>query len=108
MPNDDSKKEIEKNRRLNFNPFQTFFLNDLLYFMINKNYLSSKFNTRSVEAIKKVRNWVAHNKDLAHLKFGDQFPIYQIKELELFVKHINIFFDSYEELEFSLQEINIK
>ncbi|MWW23146.1 hypothetical protein [Algibacter lectus] len=108
MPDDYSKKEMEKNRRLNFNPFQTFFLNDLLYFLISKNYLSSKFNVNSVESIKIVRNWVAHNKDLAHLKFGGQFPIYQIKELERFVKHINIFFERYEELDFSLKEMCLK
>lgn len=108
MPSDVSKREVEQNRRLNFNPFQTFFLNDLLFFLISKNYASHKFNKGSIESITKVRNWVAHNKDLAHLKFGDQYPIYQIKELEQFAKHINVFLDCCEELEFSSQKISLK
>ncbi len=94
---------IEQKRRMNFNPFQTFFLNDLLHFVKNKNYLPPRFNQSSIDSINYVRNWVAHNKDLTHIGEEQTFPIYQIKELENFVKNINEFLDIFEHLEITME-----
>ena len=59
---------------------------------------------KSLEAIKNIRNWVSHNKDLTHKSELDSNPLYKIEELKEFVNNANIFFKCYEELE----ELTIK
>ncbi len=73
-------------------------MSDLLSFIDSKKFLSDEFNS-TIEAIKDIRNWVAHNKDLAHKAEIDNYSLYKINELKKFIKQANQFFNSYEELE---------
>ena len=101
MPDVDYKLKEQIAKRKDCSPFQTFFLNDLLFFVASRKYISLHFR-RSIESIKSVRNWVAHNKDLAHKSYDNNYPLYRIKELKEFVKNSNDFFKCYEELEYLL------
>lgn len=85
-------------------------MNDLLYYIKGTNILSATFHN-SIESLKSIRNWVAHNKDLTPKLNFDSNPLYKIKELKQFVKNANRFFDCYEELEEEIQllkKIDIK
>lgn len=98
VPEDDKRKEKLEQQRKDCNPFQTFFLNDLLMFAGSKRYVSAEFR-RNCDAITNIRNWVAHNKDLTHKSKTDNHPLYKIKGLKEFVNNANLFFKCYEELE---------
>jgi hypothetical protein len=101
VPKDEVKRQLEEEKRNDFGPFQTFFLNDLLHFSASKRYVSKDFR-RNLDAIIGIRNWVAHNKDLAHKIKGFGKPLYRIKELKEFVNNANAFFACYEEIESKL------
>lgn len=98
MPEDKDRLHNQVKKRKEFNPFQTFYMNDLLHFIASKGFVSMEFK-RNIDSITKVRNWVAHNQDLAHKKQSVSHPLYKIDELKTFVVSANNFFDSYEELE---------
>lgn len=97
-PEDEAKKNKLYLKRRDCSPFQTFYLNDLLFFAASKRYISKEFR-KSLEAIRDIRNWVSHNKDLTHKSELDNNPLYKIEELKDFVNNANIFFKCYEELE---------
>lgn len=97
-PNGSKEREEQINKRKDCSAFQTFFMNDLLYFIKSKRIVSNEF-CKSIEAIKDIRNWVAHNKDLTHKNEVDNSPLYKIEELKQFIKNSNRFFNCYEELE---------
>jgi hypothetical protein len=101
VPNDINILEEQQLKRRDCNPFQTFFLNDLLYFVASKKHVSKEFR-QSLDAIKNIRNWVAHNKDLTHKSQIDNNPLYKIEELKDFVVNAKTFFKCYEELEMGL------
>ena len=98
LPKDEEKRKVEVSRRKECNPFQTFFFNDLLMFAASKKYVSKEFKT-NIENLKEIRNWVAHNKDLAPKNREDSHPLYRIDGLKKFVKSAKDFFKCYEELE---------
>ena len=97
MPISPENLRIEENRRSELNQFQTFYLNDLIFFVASRRYVSSFFR-KNLQAITSIRNWVAHSKDLA-TKTELDYPIYKIDKLEKFIEDANIFFKCYEELE---------
>jgi hypothetical protein len=99
MPINIEKRNELIQKRKDLQEFQTFYLNDLLLFAASKSLVSDKFK-KNIEAVKQVRNWVAHSKDLAYRSGGIDKPLYKIKELKKFVANANQFFDCYEELEF--------
>ena len=99
MPKNNMKRAKLERKRKDLKPFQSFYLNDLLYFATSKDLVSENFK-KSVEAIKAVRNWVAHDKDLAYKSTEVGKPLYKIEELRNFVINANQFFQCYEELEF--------
>ena len=94
----DKLEELEQKRK-DLKPFQTFYLNDILLFTASKKLVSKKFK-QNIEAIKQIRNWVAHSKDLAYKTKEIGKPLYKINELKTFVSNANKFFECYEELEF--------
>lgn len=99
MPiNTEKRNQLIKKRR-DLKEFQTFYLNDLLLFAASKKLVSDRFK-KNIESVKQVRNWVAHNKDLAYRTGELDKPLYHIKELKEFVANANNFFKCYEELEF--------
>tara|TARA_R110001583_G_scaffold22884_11_gene85363 strand:+ start:2105 stop:2932 length:828 start_codon:yes stop_codon:yes gene_type:complete len=99
MPTDKGKREQLIKKRKDLKEFQTFYLNDLLLFSASKKLVSKTFK-QNIEAVKQVRNWVAHSKDLAYRSGDINKPLYKIKELKTFVANANQFFECYEELEF--------
>lgn len=98
VPKDEKKLLQEEDKRKDFGPFQTFYLNDLLYFSSSKGHVSRDFR-RNIYAIISIRNWVAHNKDLAYKTKGFSKPLYRITELKEFVNNAKAFFECYEEIE---------
>ncbi|WP_417559176.1 hypothetical protein [Mesoflavibacter zeaxanthinifaciens] len=99
MPTDEEKRSQLIKKRKDLKEFQTFYLNDLLFFAASKGLVSKNFK-KNIEAVKQVRNWVAHSKDLAYRSGDIDKPLYRIKELKSFVANANQFFECYEELEF--------
>jgi hypothetical protein len=99
MPSNNEKREQLIKKRKDLVEFQSFYLNDLLLFAASNKLVSDKFK-KNIEAVKQVRNWVAHSKDLAYRSEEIDKPLYKIKELKNFVANANQFFECYEELEF--------
>lgn len=97
-PKNQKKRKEQERRRKECNPFQTFFFNDLLMFAASKKYVSKDFK-KNIENIKEIRNWVAHNKDLAPKNREESQPLYRIDGLKKFVSGARDFFRCYEELE---------
>mgnify|MGYP003672479803 CR=1 FL=1 len=98
VPENEEERKNQERRRKECNPFQTFFFNDLLMFSASKKYVSEEFK-RNIENLKEIRNWVAHNKDLAPKNREESHPLYRIDGLKKFVKGARDFFRCYEELE---------
>lgn len=107
MPRDIVKQQEQIKKRTDCSPFQTFLMSDLLSFVEYKKFLTNEFNN-NIKAVINIRNWVAHNKDLAHRTDVDNNPLYKIDELKTFVKQANQFFKAYEELEEQIQLLNKK
>lgn len=97
-PESPRKHQELADKRRNCGPFQTFYLNDLLHFIADRNYVNKSF-AKSIHQINSLRNWVAHSQDLAHRTGRVNSPLYRIDELKQFVNHANLFFACYEELE---------
>ena len=97
-PKNSRKYQELADKRQNCGPFQTFYLNDLLHFIADRNYVSKSF-AKSIHQINSFRNWVAHSQDLAHRTERIESPLYRIDELMKFVNQANRFFACYEELE---------
>lgn len=98
MPEEQIELESQIKRRNDLNLFQTFYLNDLLYFVSSRRYVSPFFR-KSLNSIARIRNWVAHSKDLIMMSDKLEKPIYRINKLEAFLEDSNVFFKCYEELE---------
>jgi hypothetical protein len=98
VPNSEERRKEQVRKRKECNPFQTFFFNDLLMFTASKKYVSKDFR-KNIEILKEIRNWVAHNKDLAPKNREESHPLYCIDGLKKFVKGARNFFKCYEELE---------
>lgn len=87
-------------------PFQTFYLPELLSFAKDKN--SFFLEDQDIEAIRYVRNWVAHNNDIIHSEKKDKLEspddqMYDFPRLTKFVKNVEAFFQHYEILEAALK-----
>jgi len=103
VPINNSKRQQLEQKRKDLKAFQTFYLNDLLFFAASKALVSNEFK-QNIEGVKQVRNWVAHSKDLTHRSNEVGKPLYKINDLKNFVDYANQFFECYEELEFKLHE----
>lgn len=97
-PKDHVNNQKKEEQRRNCGPFQTFYLNDLLYFVSDREYVSRSFR-ESIDGIRNLRNWVAHSQDLAYKTGEVDAPLYRIDELKQFVRNANRFFECFEELE---------
>ncbi|SHG41002.1 hypothetical protein SAMN05444396_11162 [Flavobacterium segetis] len=89
--------ERVKIQRLEVNPFQTFFLKELLEFCFDNDVIHREFI--NIDSICALRNSIAHNKDLTSIienENGDL--IYNFKNLQKFVLHAKAFFEAYEYL----------
>lgn len=92
---------IEENRkRKECNPFQTFYLRELLVFSIEQGYISDEDFGESL--IGDLRNWVAHSKDFANTEDKGGEKVYDFKGLTEFVDKIKKFLVSYEILDETL------
>lgn len=105
MPEDLSRSKEFEQKRLDLKEFQTFYLNDLLMYAASEDIVSKKFK-QNIEAVKQIRNWGAHNKDLTFRgneanEIKEDGPPYKIDELKSFIENANKFFECYEELEFN-------
>ena len=98
LPLDEKKLKEQILKRKECNPFQTFYLNDLLSFAFSKKYVSQEFRNNR-KAITEIRNWVSHSKDLTHKSKIESQPLYKLDGIKDFVSNANIFFNCYEELE---------
>lgn len=105
-PRDMKKLREQEEKRRNCGPFQTFYLNDLLYFIADREYVSPYFS-ESIIQIRNLRNWVAHSQDLAHMVDSVDSPLYRIDDLKKFVRNANRFFKCYDELDELVRTENI-
>lgn len=100
LPENNDEREKMANKRNNCDQLQTFYLNDLLYFTLEKKYLNSVSTKKIIIKITNVRNWISHNNDLISRTNNKlESPIYNIDNLKTFISSTNTFFDVYEELE---------
>lgn len=90
----------ERNKRLNSNPFQTFYLRDLINFGLSKRILIKK--DFPINVISELRNWVAHSKDATSIHPNSEPPVYNIEGLLVFIGMTRTFFQSYDALEMLL------
>lgn len=98
MPSNVAELEKVKIQRLEVNPFQTFFLKELLEFCFDNEVLDQA--SVNIDSISILRNSIAHNKDFTSVienENGDL--IYNFKNLQRFIKHANLFFHAYEYVE---------
>lgn len=104
MPNDSKKRGNLIKKRRECSPFQTFYLNDLLHYSCSKGYISQVVK-KNIDAINKVRNWVAHNQEIISKNESKiEIPLYNIDGLKKFIIDANLFFEAYEEVETRLNE----
>lgn len=89
-------------RRKNANPFQTFYLKDLMNFAQAEKLLNLSHS--ELNDITELRNWVAHSKDVTTVKPDSDHPVYNITGLVKFIELSTSFFKSYESLELVLEE----
>ncbi|MDM1548851.1 hypothetical protein HX096_13415 [Empedobacter falsenii] len=99
------KSEKAEIKRKEFKAFQTFYLNELLRFALNKGVISKEIV--DVNQISNLRNQVAHSNDLTtYTKENDEL-IYNYQNLKKYVKQINSFFTAYDYINLKLEENNI-
>lgn len=104
LPEDEKKRDSLIKKRKECSPFQTFYLNDLLHYSCSKGYISDTVK-KNIDAINKVRNWVAHNQEIISKNESKiEIPLYNIEGLKKFVTNANIFFDACEEIDTRLNE----
>lgn len=92
----------EKKKRINANPFQTFLLSELLYFIID--FQLVEISEDDEEKIRELRNWIAHSKDVTTIRPNLEHPVYNIKGLKSFIDLVKSFFNSYDVLELNLEK----
>lgn len=87
------KKFLDENRLCG--QFQGFYLGDLINFCNSKKYVKLDSNS-----INKVRNFIAHNKEIINTE-KDSFEgkFYNFTGLKQFIKFANCFFDNFKQLE---------
>lgn len=93
----------EKDKREKANPFQTFLLSELLYFIIDIQLV--EISKDDEEKIRELRNWIAHSKDVTAIHPNSDHPVYNIEGLKKFIGLAKSFFNSYDVLELRLEEI---
>lgn len=95
-------KQTEVEKRQTSNPFQSFYLRELLSFSFSKEILSKRdFNMNSISHI---RNWISHSKDVTAIRPHSGHPVYNIDGLVEFINISRSFFDGYEKLELILED----
>lgn len=94
------KSEVEK--RKNANPFQTFYLKDLLLFARSEDLF--QFTNKDLNDLTGIRNWIAHSKDVTHIQPNKEHAVYNIDGLRNFIKMSQSFFTLYEKLELTLEK----
>lgn len=95
-----ANRQAEVEKRENANPFQTFYLRDLVQFAFAQQLLSEK--GFDIDAISDLRNWIAHAKDITSTKKDPDRTVYNINGLKKFIAIVRSFFKSYEILEIKL------
>lgn len=103
IPSNEKDRLKEERIRKECNPFQTFYLRELVAFTIKQKYISKKEFNESY--IGDLRNWVAHSKDFANTEDKGVEKVYNFKGLTEFVNKINKFLVSYEKLEEELAKM---
>lgn len=98
-----SQYKDETEKRLNANPFQTFYLKDLLLFARSKTFIH--FSNTDLDDIAEVRNWIAHSKDVTAIKINSKHAVYNINGLKDFIRMTQSFFRIYDELEIILDKM---
>lgn len=95
MPIDLKKREFEEKKRLELNPFQSFYLRELILFGFDKEILDK--NCINVDSISNLRNSIAHNKDFTSVVENSSGElIYHFKNLQKFINHSKDFFNAYD------------
>ena len=93
--------ENQKEERDNANPFQTFYLKELLLFADSKNLL--KLYNAEIEDINELRNSLAHNKDVISHTEKNGSIIYNFEGLQTFANRMKAFFYAYDVLAQSVE-----
>ncbi len=98
MPIDKKNQDQEKEKRSSSNPFQTFYMRELLLFCLDQNLINQRFI--KFDSVCSLRNSIAHNKDFtSKINESEGSLVYDFKNLKAFIAKANDFFDSYEYLE---------
>ena len=98
MPENPIELKKQEDKRLSSNPFQTFYLKELLLFSANKNILEESLI--KLDSITSLRNDIAHNKDVTSISEDEDVGlVYNFKKLKAFVNKANEFFEAYDYLE---------
>lgn len=100
---DDSEKSVKKMReREEVNPFQTFYLLELMRFANDKGLIDKK--QINIKEIANLRNEIAHNKKVtSYIEEGDTL-VFNYDSLVGYVSKINKFFKGYDYLKFLLEK----
>ncbi len=103
MPVDRRTLKQEREKRSSSNPFQTFYMRELLLFCVDNNLVEQ--HLIKLDSVCNLRNNVAHNKDLtAKSNEENGSLVYNFNNLKSFVTKANDFFDAYEYLEEQMKE----
>lgn len=94
VPDNKNKLENIINRRKTSNPFQTFYLRELIEFAISENLIPKK--DINIFAISSLRNKIAHSKDMTSRKESENNIVYNFHGLEEFINEINAFIKAFE------------
>lgn len=99
----ESEKSMYDLKKSILGPFQTFYLSDLLSFFNDISPQEICINQYASEAIKSIRNRIAHGHDIINPDMLDAKEnsgrLYDFKGLSKFIHHAISFFKSYENLE---------
>lgn len=97
IPKDVNKREEKKQLRDDLNPFQTFYLWELMYYAADLKLLV--MSDEKIRTIGKIRNQIAHSVDFtASSKDTEGNLLFNYDELCNYVNNISEFFVAYDEL----------
>lgn len=96
MPsNKDKQTEIILKRR-ELNPFQTFYLKELMIFAVDNNLLDKKHI--SIEKINDLRNLIAHSNNPTPFEKRDGVAVFNFDNLKEYVDKVQAFFEAFDYL----------
>lgn len=103
LPSESNKLKKVEEKRNELNPFQSFYLFELMRFASDKNLIDKR--TVNVDKISKLRNQIAHSIDLTTQSTEEGRPIYNYKKLKIYIDHINAFFIAYDFLQYQIENV---